>query len=174
MKSNTFNDFIKPVLVLVIICVIASFLLAATNGVTEPIIEKAKIAQAEATRKELLPKATSFSQIACDTANVESVYKDDGGSGFVVTSYANGYGGRLTVTVGFNPDGSIISIKVDASGETATVGGKAALPEYTDLYKGATQSADGIDTISGATISSKAVKKAVNAAFEAFDAAKEA
>ena len=38
MKKNTWNDMLKPVVVLVVICVIASAGLAVTNQFTAPII----------------------------------------------------------------------------------------------------------------------------------------
>ncbi len=173
MKSNLWSETLKPIVVLTIICVIASLALGFTNELTAPLIEQANLAAAEATRKEMLPNATDFTEISCDVKNVESVYKDDGGSGYVITASANGYGGAVGVTVGFDSAGKVIAVKVDASGETATVGGKTALPAFTDKFVGLTDGADSIDTISGATISSKAVIKAVNAAFDAYNAVKE-
>ena len=173
MKSNLWSETLKPIVVLTVICIIASLALGFTNEVTAPLIEQAKLAAAEATRKEMLPDATEFTELSCDISHVDSVYKDEGGTGYVITASANGYGGAVGVTVGFNASGEIIAVKVDASSETSTVGGKTALPSYTDGFLGLTGGADSVDTISGATISSKAVLKAVDAAFAAYDAVKE-
>lgn len=173
MKSNLWSETLKPIVVLTVICIIASLALGFTNELTAPLIEQANLAAAEATRKEMLPNATSFSEIPCEVGNVNSVFKDDGGTGYVIVASANGYGGAVGVTVGFDASGKIIAVKVDASGETATVGGKTALPAFTDSFVGLTGDANSVDTISGATISSKAVIKAVNAALEAYNAVKE-
>ena len=42
-KSNVMTDFVAPISVLVIICVVMSGLLALTNGATEPIIKAAEL-----------------------------------------------------------------------------------------------------------------------------------
>ena len=36
--KNTWNDFVKPIVVLGVICLVTSLLLAVTNNVTAPII----------------------------------------------------------------------------------------------------------------------------------------
>ena len=54
-ESNVMTDFGFPILVLVLICAIMSGLLAATNGVTAPIIEEAERKANEAARLEVMP-----------------------------------------------------------------------------------------------------------------------
>ena len=39
MKSNTYKDYIAPVVVLVAICLVVTFALAFVNSITAPIIE---------------------------------------------------------------------------------------------------------------------------------------
>ena len=50
MKSNTFKEYIQPVVVLVAICLVITFALAYVNSITAPIIEQnaAKAADAAA------------------------------------------------------------------------------------------------------------------------------
>ena len=66
MKSNTFKEYIQPVVVLVAICLVITFALAFVNGITAPIIEENAKRAAEAARIELLPSATSFEQYTGD------------------------------------------------------------------------------------------------------------
>lgn len=175
MKDNKDGlfGFIKPIIVLVAICIVVSGLLALTNSVTAPIIDEQTAAAAQATRLELMPNAKEFTELECDVANVKSVYKDNGGSGYVIAAVGKGYKGDVTVTVALNNDGSVIAIKVDSSGETPNVGTKTMNEDFTSRFAGLSESASDVQPVSGASVSSKAVKSAVNSAFEAFAAVKE-
>ena len=172
-KKESTWEFWKPVVVLTVICLVVSTLVALTDHVTRPIITEAELERANATRFELLPSAEGFEEVECDIENVTSVYKDTAGSGYIVTVTGKGYKGDLPVTVGFDADGVISGISVDASGESAGVGSRTQESTFTERFIGLTGSADSVDTLSGATISSKAVKKAVNTAFDAYNAVKE-
>lgn len=174
MKNNTFNDMIKPLIVLVCICLVVAALLGLTNKITAPIIEENTRIAAEQTRASVLEGSTSFSEIACDTEalGITGAYKEDSGLGYVITSANKGYGGIVTVTVGLDANGTIVGISADVSTETSGVGSKAGLPSYTDKYLGLSGNCDNVDTISRATYSSTAVKTGVNAALAAFNAIK--
>lgn len=171
MKNNTFNDMIKPIIVLLIICLVVSTLLGFTNSVTAPIIEENTRIAAEQTRKAVLEGSESFTEIACDTAalGITGAFKEDSGKGYVITAANKGYGGAVTVTVGLSPDGKVVGLSANVSTETSGVGSKAGQSDYTDKYLGLSGSCDSVDTISGATYSSTAVKTGVSAALAAFD-----
>ena len=172
-KSNKFEEIVKPLIVLIGICLVVSALLAFTHSVTAPIIESNGDAQADQTRSEVLEGATSFTKIKCDTEalGIDSAYKEKSGLGYVITASNKGYGGPVVVTVGLDENGTIVGISVDVSTETSGIGSMAGEPEYKDKYIGTSGTAD-VDTISGATYSSTAVKTGVNAALAAFDAVK--
>ena len=54
MKSSVFNDMIKPIIVLLIICLVVSALLGFTNSLTAPIIAENTRIAAEQTRRAVL------------------------------------------------------------------------------------------------------------------------
>ena len=174
MKGNTFQEMIKPLLVLVVICLVVSALLGFTNSVTAPIVEENELIAAEQTRKAVLAGAESFTEIECDAEalGITSAYKEDSGKGYVITAGRKGYGGQVVVTVGIDGSGKVVGLSANVSTETSGVGSKAGLPAYTDKYIGLSGSADGVDTISGATYSSTAVRNGVTAALAAYDAIK--
>ena len=174
MKGNTFQEMIKPLLVLVVICLVVSALLGFTNSVTAPIVEENERIAAEQTRKAVLAGAESFTEIECDAEalGITSAYKEDSGKGYVITAGRKGYGGQVVVTVGIDGSGKVVGLSANVSTETSGVGSKAGLPAYTDKYIGLSGSADGVDTISGATYSSTAVRNGVSAALAAYDAIK--
>ena len=173
-QGSTFQEMIKPLLVLVVICLVVSALLGFTNSVTAPIVEENERIAAEATRKAVLAGAESVTEIDCDTEalGITSAYKEDSGKGYVITASRKGYGGQVVVTVGIDGSGKVVGLSANVSTETSGVGSKAGLPAYTDKYIGLSGSAAGVDTISGATYSSTAVRNGVTAALAAYDAIK--
>lgn len=60
MKSNTYKEYIAPVVVLVCICLAVTAALALVYGITDPIIKKNSKATADKTRTELLKDADSL------------------------------------------------------------------------------------------------------------------
>ena len=170
MKSKTYQEMIKPFIVLVVICIVTGALLGYTNSLTAPVIEANAVAAAEATRKAMLPEATGFEEIEADPAwGVDSIFRDTGGTGYVITAHAKGYGGNVVVTVGFDNEGTILHMNVDASTETQGVGSKTANQPNIDKYIGLTGpvAEDKSLLITSATFSSKAVRTAVQNAMDA-------
>ena len=87
-----------------------------------------------------------------------------------------GYGGEIKLICGINPDGSIAGLKTTSHGETSGIGSRVVDngSGYRENYYGKTASDyEGVDAVSGATISSKAYKKAIGNAFEAYELVKE-
>lgn len=128
-----------------------------------------------------MPDATDFEQLDVKDLpdGVVSVYqgKDSSGktAGYVFTVEGKGFGGTISVMCAIDNDGTILNCStLDVSGETATLGGKTANPEYTDQYQGKDKSLDGVNAISGATITSTAYRGCVEKAFAAYELVKEA
>lgn len=174
MKNNAFNEMIKPIIVLVAICLVVSALLGITNSVTAPIIEENTRIEAEQTRAAVLPGAAGFTEIDCDCAalGITGAFEESSGLGYVITAANKGYAGDVIVTVGLDVDGKIVGLSANVGTETSGVGTKAGEASYLDNYVGLTGNCDGVDTISNATFSSVAVKTGVNAALKAFDSIK--
>lgn len=172
-KSNFWEEMGKPFVVLVVICLVASFLLGVANDVTKPVIEANAAAAAEATRKSVLPTATSFTEVAVPAGvNADSIFVDDGGSGYVITSSVYGYHGNIPVTIGFDADGKVVALSANVSSETQGVGSRAGQASFLDKFVGLSGSADSVDTLTSATYSSTAVRQAVSDAMAALDAVK--
>ena len=174
---SNWNRVFKPIVVLCVICVVITGALAATNSVTAPVIQAATIAAENAARSELLPEAEgAFTKVdGIEVENVSDVYTADNGTGTVITSSGKGYSSTVTAMTAFNPDGTIKQIKVTEQGETQGVGTNVTVK--TDFWgqfagKPAKELVLGtdIDKVTGATISSRAVNNAVNAAIEAYNA----
>ena len=174
---SNWNKIFKPIVVLCVICIAITGSLAATNKVTAPIIEAARIEAERLARIELLPEADDFTPvegIAVD--NVTAVYAANNGAGYVITSTAKGYGGTMTVMTAFGPDGTIKQLKVTESAETQGIGSNVSTKkDYWDKYAGLDGTKElvlntDVDAYSGATISSRALNSAVNSAIAAYNA----
>lgn len=174
---SNWNKIFKPIVVLVLICIVITGALAATNGVTAPIITAATIEAERKARTELLPEAEDFEEITgIEVENVSAVYGSTNDVGVVITSSAKGYGGSVVVMTAFNPDGTIKQIKVTEEAETKGIGSKVvATPSYWENYVGLDASDalvlnEDVDAVTSATISSTALITAVNSAIEAYNA----
>jgi len=175
MKTINYKELIAPSLVLIIICLVVTAVLAGTYQVTKPIIEEINIKNANLARAEVLPEgAGGFSLVDVELMeNVAEVYEADNGSGMVFTTVDKGFGGTITVMTGISSSGEIEGIKVTSHTETPGLGTKAMTPEYLSQYSGqsavAIEGADAnVDAVTGATISSKAIFRAVETALEQY------
>ena len=183
-KTSAFKEYISPILVLVIICFVTTFLLAFTYGVTAPIIAENTAKAASEARMELLPEGDSFSDAGADLYVLEEgkvyateVYTADNGAGMVVTVKTNSYGGMLTAMVGIDKDGAITGVKVTDHADTPGVGTKAHDAGHLSQYEGLTEltsdqikSDSSVQHVTGASVSSGAIHKAVYCALAQFDA----
>ena len=79
-----------------------------------------------------------------------------------------GFGGDVTVHAELNEDGTVKSLTIDTPNETAGLGQRASEAEFTDQFIGKsgpfTYGENGIEALSGATVTSTAALKAINKA----------
>ena len=184
LKSNLQN----MVIVLVAVALICGGLLGYVNQLTKPAIAE----QAEKTLADGIKAVLAADDVTVqETKNVDRqvdgktlqyiVYKTDKGTA-VQSTDPNGFGGNLTVLVGFDDEGTIKGYTVLAHAETPGLGAKAG-----DWFQGAggdkanivgknpgtvnfTVSKDGgdIDAITASTITSRAFLRAVQQAYNTF------
>ena len=159
MKQMKLKDILVPTLALFLICLIATVLLALTNSVTAKTIDQNAAETANAARSEVL-EAAAFTE------------------DYVFTATAKGYGGDVKVMVGYDMTGTISGFTIlDCSNETPGLGQNSKKPEFMGRFPGKSgeltvdkysNEGQNIQAITAATITSKAVVKAVNTATEAF------
>lgn len=99
------------------------------------------------------------------------IYEANNGTGYVVTAQAKGYGGMLKVMVGIDSNGLISGTEVLENNETQGLGSKVSEHAFMDQYIGKDSTLEGIETISGTTISSNAFSKAVQNAYQVYGVA---
>ena len=162
-----------PTLVIFTICAVITVILAFVYQVTLPIIEQGNIDAANHVRSQVLPGAESFTKIEGIQLpeGVSEAYKDNAGSGYVFSSAAKGYSGSVTFLIGINTAGKITGINMFKHNETPGLGTKIAAEAHVTKYYG-DNDPNAVNAITGATLTSNALKNSVLQALEAFNAVK--
>ena len=157
------KENIMPVAVLCGICLVVAVLMGTINLVTEPIIKKAEEQKVYDSLRVVLDgefEEVALPEGAPATANgLYRVTEDGELKGHVVTVVTKGYAGEIAITVGVDADGKITKAVITKQSETH---GKSGMSAYPDNFAG--KGADDIgqvETFTGATISSTAIKKAI-------------
>lgn len=165
--NETVREFVLPTLVLAVICLVVSAALSGTYGITNPIIEENKRIAEQQALSEVLPEGDTFVASEGNLPDgVSAFYSTQNGAGCVVQVSPSGYGGPISMMVGLDAGGAISGIKVLENSETQGIGSKVMDESYTSQYTGKS-SADEVDAIGGATISSTGLKNGIRTAMEA-------
>lgn len=161
--------------ILLSICAVCAFFLAAVNNVTSPVIAQH---QAEEKAAALQPLAAG-AQIGEEKpvegdAVVTSAYALDGGkSGWILTLTGSGYGGAFQMLASYKPDGTLIGAKMLQDSETPGLGKRAEEDWYMAIFEGTGSDASPVpldknslpkeqkDAVSGATVTYTGVTKAL-------------
>ena len=184
IKKNR-EDIIKPVGVLLAICIIIPLALSVTNKVTAKKIAELEAANSKKNMQSLID-ADNFEE--CENGEITYYAAINGGktAAYIFTESSKGYGGDVSVMTAIKPDGTVAGVAIlDVSGETPGLGQNAAkesfFSQYIGLKKGVSVLKNGakaenneVDDVTGATITSTAVTRAVNKALDDFEKVKEA
>lgn len=183
MKNSKAKEIIVPAVSLFLICVVVTALLALTNAVTAPKIDALAAETQEASKKQVLSSAASFSeekQIEKDGTSYtyyEGLSDDGSVSGYVFVTSAKGYGGDISVMVGVLSDGTVAGVNILSINETAGLGMNAKNQSFLDQFLGKSgeigvaknnPSDTEIQALTGATITSRAMATAVNTALSLY------
>lgn len=179
IKKN-WNDIFKPVVVLLAICVVIPLALSLTNKITVNRIAELEKKNTNETMASLI-SAEEFEEKTFGSENIFNYYvakSEDKEIGYIFVTKAKGYGGEISVMTAVNIDGTVKSVAIlDASNETPGLGQNVTKESFYSqftgkkegvkvLKNGADSEKNEIDAVTGATISSRAVTKAVNEALE--------
>jgi len=167
--------YLKLGFVLLIITVIASGILAYLNTLTQPIIEENQRVAQEKARKEVLPSAITFDEVAGDL--VYHIGKDATGGvvGYTFVASLYGYSSEVKTMVGVNTDLVIEKIKVISQAETPGLGANCEKPDFlarfdgkqkTELNVVKTAKEDGILSLTGATITTRTIANSIKEAMD--------
>lgn len=184
MKKMNPKAILVPAVALLLICLVATTLLAVTNVITAEKIAQNAVETEKASRMIVLPEGKEFSEVTTLESGItycEGLGENGEAVGYVFTSGAKGYGGTVSVMVGLDTDGVITGIEILSHSETPGLGANATGEAFKSRFSGKSgeltvdkNSNDGqnIQAITAATITSKAVVSAVNAVISEFETIK--
>ena len=176
MKTESmFKYVLRLAGTLFLITAIVAMALAAVNSVTAPAIAQLNYEKTQAAIQAVLPGGGDEIDFTDDTGLVSVVYK--GEAGYAVQVAPGGFDGPITMMVGVDFEGNILGISVIKHTETAGLGAVAAAKTSAgESFRGqfvgqsgsvsVTKDGGQIDSITGATITSRAVCVGVQAALD--------
>ena len=178
MNKETWNELVKPIVVLTVICLITSAVLAGANSLTAPIIKANEEAAANAAYAEALPEAEGKFEDLTESTTVDGIIaikKAENGAGWCIQATGKGFGGDVPVILAMDNEGTILNATFMPNAESPGFGQKLVEADG-DVFEqslvgkagSVTLKQDGVDGISGATVSSTAAVKAINNALNAF------
>jgi len=175
MKTeSTVKYVLRLALTLLAITAVVAAALAGVNSITAPAIEKLTAEKTQQAIELVLPGGGEEVDFP-ETALVSTVYASE--TGYAIKVAPNGFGGAIEMMVGVSKDGKVLGISIIKHAETPSLGAVAADKgsngqDFRDSFIGlsgevkVSKEGGEADTISGATITSKAVANGVNIALE--------
>jgi electron transport complex protein RnfG len=145
----------------------ALVLLGASFGLRSIAVDNARQEHLK-TMQTLLPGSESFTvePYTGEDENILSVHKGEGG--FVVETQTRGYADDIRIWIGVSNEGTVTGIQIREMHETMGLG-QTALTDAEFLAQflrsdGSLTVGEGVDAITGATVTSKAVARCVTSA----------
>jgi electron transport complex protein RnfG len=169
-SQNSAKDILKLGIVLGAIAFFIALMLGTVNSVTAPLIAENAAEQERQAFSALFPEATRFREAPYEAtppvASVDLAYKDNELLGAVVTAHPSGYGGEMELMVGFDRALCVTGIRFISIQETVGIGMRVTEESYLNQYLGLSEFSE-VNAVTGASVSSKAVKSGVEAASQA-------
>ena len=181
------SSFRNMVIALTTVALVSALLLGFTHLQTAERIAENQAARQRAAIEQVLPEFNNdpmeeaYEREEFERLRFHPATLDGEPVGLAIRSYSGqGYGGDIEVMVGFTPDGTISGVQVVQHSETPGLGDAIARDRFLQQFRemdpaevDLRASADGgdIDTITAATVSTRAVADAVQRAVDAFETA---
>lgn len=185
------RKYIELPLKLFLITFIAGLLLGITYMYTKEPIAQQRAYQLQLSRQEAFPGA-EFEVVDEDTWKklatadegapaIKEVFKairNNETAGYVISVLSGGYGGDMEIVVGIGLDKHITGLVVGSHNETAGLGANATNPAFRDQFRGKQRpvlskdepdSDQGIDALTGATITSRAIVEGTDVILDLVD-----
>ncbi|TYQ14905.1 UNVERIFIED_CONTAM: electron transport complex protein RnfG [Acetivibrio alkalicellulosi] len=178
------RDIIKHGFILFVVCATVTLALAFTYSATKERIDERILEEEQKARERVMNFVDHFEEIEdmdFSLGMVSKVFngiKDSEIAGRVFLVEGKGYGGKIQITVGIDNEGRITGVNIGDNSETPGLGTKIThndfLSQFIDItpkeplvvVKNPGSKDEEIDAASGATVSSKAVVDAVQAALD--------
>lgn len=158
----------KNILICSLALVLAAALVLGINRGLSGIREENRAFELQGKLQTLLPGSESFTEEPYTGADpsIRAVYR--GETGFVVSTVTRGYVGDIAMLIGVSAQGRVTGLTVRELSETPGLGAEA-MTDWAFLAQflntdGSAQVGQGVDALTGATVTAKAVARSVASA----------
>lgn len=155
----------KGFVVLLATVLVAGGVLLFADAQLRPLIEAAGSGEYQEILEKIFPDSKNFEEeeFTDETGLIQKLFEDEDNGGFVYILENQGFADKITFALGFDLEGNIVGYEIINLNDTPGYGSQVGEEAFIGSVVGKT-SVDGIATISGATVSSKAVVDAIDAA----------
>jgi electron transport complex protein RnfG len=167
----TVKDIMKITLNLVVIYLVGGIILSVVHAFTSPIRYQNKVEAEERELRLLMPDADEIEKLGDwkiheKDAKYFVAKKEDSVVGYIVQSYGKGYSSYINTLIAVDSDFRVLKVKILDQKETPGLGDEIGLDSFTRRLTGKdiehlkvqkTDTAEYVQAITGATISSRAV-----------------
>ncbi len=160
---------ILPAIILCVLCAVLTAILAGTNLLTRDTIAEKEAAKEAAALNSVIKDAQFETVLEEENLITYKATKSGETVGYAFKATQNGYGDKVSVIIGIADDKITAVEIIDVSGETPGLGQDAKKESYTKSLAGLS-STDTVPKIkTGATITSNAIKRAIESAFSKYE-----
>lgn len=169
---------LRFVIVLTLVCAIAALILGVTYNVTKPLIAAQEEKGKKQALERVLPGVDEYKQKFSAEKEYYEGYKEGKLVGYAIYAAGKGYVGDINMLVGINSDGEISGVEVLSQQETPGLGARCIevkrgekRPWFFKQFKGRSASElslKDVEVITGATITTDAIIKAIKEEVESF------
>ncbi len=180
------KDVLRMVLVLGVVCIAAALGLARVYDLTKEPIAEAKREEVLRAIRAVLPAFDNEPDRDAVESGGTTYYRGLAGGRLVGAAFPvlspEGYSGNIEALVGVDPEGRVTGVAILAHAETPGLGAKFTNPDFLEQFRGKTLAGarwavkkDGgeFDQITGATITPRALVKAIQQGLEGFENSRE-
>ncbi len=154
---------------LLIISTVTALLLSCVNALTKDKIAQNIANEKTAAIESIFTEFTLCEPIESTPEEISALYEIYSGSekiGYAAELNTMGFGGEMTVMVGIGANGKVVGVKLISHSETPGLGNRVGESAHLSQYTGRDSESirSGIDVITGSTVSSNAIRDAVEKA----------
>jgi electron transport complex protein RnfG len=161
-----------PIIFLTLVALISVSLLVGIDSITADKIKRQEAQKVQDMLSEMFPDMDPLTQeeLADPPNGIYTIQSDEATIGYAFLATGKGYGGDISILVGLEDETTIKGVTIITQNETPGLGTRIEDSDFTDMFTGMaiddvglTSDGGGVDALTGATISSRAVVDAVKA-----------
>jgi electron transport complex protein RnfG len=161
-KNSILAASVKMVFVLFLISAVTAGVVATVNAFTKDKIAENLENEIRSSFAVMFGEGVEYKTLGEIPAGLETVYEITaaGNTYYCANLNSSGFGGDINILASFDTEGKIVGVSVVSHSETPGLGSRVMDSSYTSKFAGK-DSAGSVDSITGATISSNALKNGI-------------